>query len=76
MGNSNVHNHKRCPLILLGHGGGAIKGNVHLRAADGTPMANPMLSVLQTLGRGHRASATARATFDLNEPGATTAAGE
>ena len=50
MGNSNVHNHKRCPLILLGHGGGTIKGNVHLRAADGTPMANAMLSILQMVG--------------------------
>ena len=27
MGNSNVHNHKRCPLLFAGHGGGAIKGN-------------------------------------------------
>ena len=50
MGNSNVHNHKRCPLFLAGHGGGTLKGNLHLKAADGTPMANAMLSVLQMLG--------------------------
>ena len=50
MGNSNVHNHKRCPLFIAGHAGGAIKGNLHLKAADGTPMANAMLTVLQTLG--------------------------
>ena len=50
MGNSNVHNHKRCPLILLGHAGGLLKGNMHVRAADGTPMANAMLAMLQGLG--------------------------
>ena len=50
MGNSNVHNHKRCPLFLVGHAGGALKGGLHLKAADGTPMANPMLTVLHTLG--------------------------
>jgi hypothetical protein len=45
-----VHNHKRCPLFLAGHAGGALKGNLHIKAADGTPMANAMLSMLHTLG--------------------------
>ena len=50
MGDSNVHNHKRCPLFLAGQAGGALKGNLHLKAADGTPMANVMLSVAHKLG--------------------------
>ncbi len=50
MGDSHVHNHKRCPLFLAGHAGGRLKGGLHLRAADGTPMANVMLSVAHTLG--------------------------
>jgi hypothetical protein len=50
MGNSNVHNHKRCPLILLGHAGGKLKGNWHIKNPDGTPMANAMLSALQMVG--------------------------
>jgi uncharacterized protein DUF1552 len=50
MGNSNVHNHKRCPLLLAGHAGGALKGNLHLKAADGTPMANVMLALMQKIG--------------------------
>ena len=50
MGNSNVHNHKRCPLFLAGHGSGQFKGNVHVKAEDGTPMANTMLTVLRRLG--------------------------
>jgi hypothetical protein len=50
MGNSNIHNHKRCPLFLAGHAGGRLKGNLHVRAKDGTPMANAMLSMLHMLG--------------------------
>jgi hypothetical protein len=50
MGNSNVHNHKRCPLFLAGHADGRLKGNLHLKAADGTPMANVMLTLLHGLG--------------------------
>jgi len=50
MGNPNVHNHKRCPLLVMGHAGGQIPGNLHLKAADGTPMANVMLTALQKLG--------------------------
>jgi hypothetical protein len=50
MGNSNVHNHKRCPLFLAGHANGMLKGNLHLKAPDGTPMANVMLTLLHGLG--------------------------
>jgi hypothetical protein len=50
MGNSNLHNHKRCPLFVAGHAGGQLKGNLHLKAADGTPMANAMLTMLHALG--------------------------
>ena len=50
MGNSNLHNHKRCPLFFAGKAGGALKGNRHIKAEDGTPMANAMLSALHALG--------------------------
>ena len=50
MGDSNLHNHRRCPLILLGHAGGRLGGNQHIKAPDGTPMANAMLSMMHTLG--------------------------
>jgi hypothetical protein len=50
MGNPNVHNHKRCPLFLAGHAGGTLAGNLHVRAADGTPMANVFLTLLHRLG--------------------------
>jgi Protein of unknown function (DUF1552) len=69
MGNSNVHNHKRCPLILLGHAGRLLKGNMHVRAADGTPMANAMLAILQGLGVGIDTFGDSAAAMDLNSPG-------
>ncbi len=50
MGNPNVHNHKRCPLFVVGGANGKLPGNVHLRAAPGTPMANAMLSLMHQLG--------------------------
>ena len=50
MGNPNQHNHKRVPFLIAGHGGGAIRGGVHLKAKNGTPLSNVMLSLLHTLG--------------------------
>ncbi len=50
MADPNVHNHRRCPLFLLGHANGQLKGNMHIKAADGTPMANAFLSMGHMLG--------------------------
>ncbi len=50
MADGNVHNHRRCPLIVLGGANGRLEGDLHLRAPDGTPMANAMLSMLHLLG--------------------------
>jgi hypothetical protein len=50
MADGNLHNHRRCPLVLLGGASGKLDGNVHLRAPNGTPMANVMLSLLHELG--------------------------
>jgi hypothetical protein len=50
MADGNVHNHRRAPLITLGKANGALQGNLHLKAPDGTPMANAMLSMMHALG--------------------------
>jgi hypothetical protein len=50
MGDSNVHEHKRLPLFIAGHGNGTLKGNNHLRCAQGTPMANVLLTLGNKLG--------------------------
>jgi hypothetical protein len=50
MGDSHVHEHKRLPIFLAGHANGQIKGNLHVRCADGTPMANLLLTLAHKLG--------------------------
>lgn len=50
MADGNLHNHRRCPLIVLGRANGQLAGNLHIKAADGTPMANAMLSMMHSLG--------------------------
>ena len=50
MADGNIHNHRRCPLLLLGHGHGRLEGNLHLKAPDGTPMANVFLTLMHKLG--------------------------
>ncbi len=50
MGDPNLHNHRRCPLILMGHANGFLEGGVHLRAPEGTPMANVFVSLMQGIG--------------------------
>ena len=74
MGNSNVHNHKRCPLLFAGHAGGALKGNMHIKAADGTPMANAMLAALRGVGLELNQFGDSSAVMDLNAAPASTVA--
>jgi hypothetical protein len=50
MGDSNLHNHKRVPIFLAGHAGGALKGHLHLKTPDGTPTANMYLTLLRRFG--------------------------
>jgi hypothetical protein len=50
MADSNLHNHIRCPLFLVGGANGLVQGENHIRATPGTPMANVMLTLLQRLG--------------------------
>ena len=66
MGDSNVHNHKRVPIFLAGHAGGALKGNIHVKAADGTPLANAMLTMAHALGLDMESFGDSTAALDLN----------
>ena len=50
MGDGNVHNHKRVPIFLAGHANGKLKGNLHVRMPDSTPVANVYLTMLHKLG--------------------------
>jgi hypothetical protein len=50
MADGNVHNHRRCPLILMGGANGMLPGNAHLKAPDGTPMADVFLALMHKMG--------------------------
>ncbi len=73
MADPNIHNHRRCPLVLLGKANGILKGGVHLKAADATPMANVMLTLLHELGLDDLKSfGDSTGEFSLSMPSATT----
>ena len=63
MGDANLHNHRRCPLVLFGRANGRHVGGAHLKAPEGTPMANAMLTVLNWLG--HDAESFGDSTGEL-----------
>jgi len=50
MGDANLHNHRRCPLVVFGGASGRLTGGSHIKAPAGTPMANVMLTLLHKLG--------------------------
>jgi hypothetical protein len=50
MADGNLHNHRRAPLLLLGRANGALQGGLHLRAPEGTPMANAFVSLMRKIG--------------------------
>jgi uncharacterized protein DUF1552 len=66
MGDSNLHNHKRVPFFVAGRGNGAVKGGVHLKAPNGTPLANVMLGLLQALGCELDRFGDSTAAYELN----------
>ncbi len=74
MGDPNVHNHKRCPLLFAGHAGGTLKGGLHIKAGDGTPMANAFVDALHKMGMDDPAFGDSSGTIDLNAVQDTTAA--
>jgi hypothetical protein len=74
MGNSNVHNHKRCPLFLVGKGGNIVKGGLHHKAPDGTPMANVFMTLADGLGLELQSFGDSTGRFDLNAAADTTVA--
>jgi hypothetical protein len=75
MADPNVHNHRRCPLLLLGHANGALKGNLHVKAADATPMSNVFLTLAHSLGMDDlKQFGDSTGTFSVTQSVAATAA--
>ena len=65
MGDANLHNHRRCPLVLLGGSNGKLKGNRHIEVPEGTPMANVFLSLLRKLGHDRESFGDSNGEFSV-----------
>ena len=50
MADGNRHNHRKVPFLVFGGANGQLKGGRHLRAPDGTPLANVQLDIMHKLG--------------------------
>jgi Protein of unknown function (DUF1552) len=48
--NSNLHTHDNLPILVIGGGGGSIKGGRHVRVEKDTPLTNLQLSLLDKVG--------------------------
>jgi len=46
----NAHDHTRLPIILAGHGNGALHPGRHIRVAEETPITNLYLAMLDRMG--------------------------
>ncbi len=71
MADGNLHNHRRCPLILLGKGNGALEGNLHVKAPEGTPMANAFVRLFQDLGHDMSSFGDSTGALPLTAAGVT-----
>jgi hypothetical protein len=65
MSNSNVHNNFPLPSLVLGGGGGTIKGHQHVRYPDRTPLGNLLFTLL--LRAGVPIDSVGDSTGDLTE---------
>jgi hypothetical protein len=68
MGDPNLHNHRRCPLLLIGKANGALEGDLHIRAPKGTPMANAFVSLMQGIGHDMKSFGDSTGTLALTHP--------
>jgi hypothetical protein len=68
MGDPNLHNHKRCPLLFFGGADGRLEGGLHVKAPVGTPMANPMLTAANMLGMELESFGDSTGELSLTQP--------
>lgn len=61
----NRHNHDDLPVLLAGHGGGSVRQGRLIQAAQGTPMTNLYLSLLDRMGSPLNRFGDSTERFDL-----------
>lgn len=49
-GNGVKHDHRNLPILVAGRGGGTLEPGRHIKYADGTPVANLWLSLMDRMG--------------------------
>jgi len=64
MSNSNAHDHYPLPAVLVGKGGGTIRGGQHIAASERTPVSNLMLTVLDRIGLQQESLGDSTGRFD------------
>ncbi len=65
MSDSNAHSPIDVPFLMVGEGAGLFKGNRHVVAKEGTPLANAMLTIAQKFGAGSERFGVSTGAFDL-----------
>jgi hypothetical protein len=50
MGNGNVHSHDPLPILVAGGANGLVQGNRHIKVPSHTPLANLLVSLVNTAG--------------------------
>lgn len=50
MSNSDIHLHHDLPMLLVGGGGGTMRGGRHIKVTDDTPLANLWLTMIDKMG--------------------------
>jgi len=65
MSDGNGHTGGPLPLFMVGGGNGRVRGNRHIRTAQGTQMANLLLSVAQKFDVAHDTYGVSTGTVDL-----------
>ena len=65
MSDSNAHSPIDVPFLMVGEGAGLFKGNRHVVAKEGTPLANAMLTIAQKFGAGSERFGVSTGALDL-----------
>lgn len=65
MSDGNGHTGSPLPHVVVGGGAGRIRGNRHVETAEGTPMANLLLTVAQKVGVGLDSFGVSTGAVDL-----------
>jgi hypothetical protein len=65
MSDGNGHTGGPLPLVVVGGAGGRVRGNRHVRTAQGTQMANFLLSVSQKFDVAQDTFGVSTGTVDL-----------